>query len=623
MHGRLRARSGAVGARRRPGRLQRQAAGARHGRASSRSWKARSGASRRSPTPASAGSSTAPRRSRPTTSSSWASPRSRGFFVAAGFSAHGIAGAGGIGRQMASWIVDGRARARPLEDGHPAVRAGVPVAGVHARALDRELRDLLRHPLPERGAPGRPAVADVADVRDARRPRRRLRREVRLGAPELVRAERRRPGSATEALERLRPRGWAGQHWSPAIARRGARDAAGGGAVRRDVVRQARGRRAGRVSRSSSSVAGNDIDRPVGSIVYTQLLDRRGGIQADLTVTRLAAERFLLVTGHGVRQPRPRLAAVDAPAGRRIGDGPRRHVVAGLLRPVGAAGARHPGAASRRDDVSERRLPVPHRARDHRRLGAGAGAAGHLRRGARLGAVRPDRVRPRALDDALGRPVASTAWSPAGTGRSTRSGSRRAIASWSSDITPDETPFEAGPRVRGRARQGRRLHRARRARRRARPPARASGCAASCSTTRWPSASATSRSGSTARSSAGSPVGRLRLRGRAVDRLRLPAARPRRDRHARRGRGVRRVGRLRGRARAAVRPGQRRGSGHERARPPEFGSDWSAAPAARHRRRAARLARRRPGGLRRGRRHRPGALPARPRDRRPSPTARS
>ena len=31
----------------------------------------------------------------------------RGFWVAAGFSAHGIAGAGGIGRQMASWIVEG------------------------------------------------------------------------------------------------------------------------------------------------------------------------------------------------------------------------------------------------------------------------------------------------------------------------------------------------------------------------------------------------------------------------------------------------------------------------------------------------------------------------------------
>src|ERR1043166_6315367 len=31
-----------------------------------------------------------------------------GFFVAAGFSAHGIAGAGGIGRQGASGIVDGQ-----------------------------------------------------------------------------------------------------------------------------------------------------------------------------------------------------------------------------------------------------------------------------------------------------------------------------------------------------------------------------------------------------------------------------------------------------------------------------------------------------------------------------------
>ena len=36
---------------------------------------------------------------------------------------------------------------------------------------------------------------------------------------------------------------------------------------------------------------------------------------------------------------------------------------------------------------------------------------------------------------------------------------------WSSDITPDETPYEAGPRLRGRARQGAGVHRSRRARR--------------------------------------------------------------------------------------------------------------------------------------------------------------
>jgi 4-methylaminobutanoate oxidase (formaldehyde-forming) len=35
----------------------------------------------------------------------------------------------------------------------------------------------------------------------------------------------------------------------------------------------------------------------VGTIVYTQLLNARGGIEADLSVTRRAADRFLLVTG--------------------------------------------------------------------------------------------------------------------------------------------------------------------------------------------------------------------------------------------------------------------------------------------------------------------------------------
>jgi 4-methylaminobutanoate oxidase (formaldehyde-forming) len=46
-------------------------------------------------------------------------------------------------------------------------------------------------------------------------------------------------------------------------------------------------------------VAGNRIDRPVGSVVYTQLLDRRGGIAADVTITRLGPHRFRLVTGAG------------------------------------------------------------------------------------------------------------------------------------------------------------------------------------------------------------------------------------------------------------------------------------------------------------------------------------
>lgn len=45
------------------------------------------------------------------------------------------------------------------------------------------------------------------------------------------------------------------------------------------------------------SVAGNQIDVPVGSIVYTQLLNEQGGIEADVTVTRIGPDRFYLVTG--------------------------------------------------------------------------------------------------------------------------------------------------------------------------------------------------------------------------------------------------------------------------------------------------------------------------------------
>jgi 4-methylaminobutanoate oxidase (formaldehyde-forming) len=45
--------------------------------------------------------------------------------------------------------------------------------------------------------------------------------------------------------------------------------------------------------------AGNLIDKPVGSVVYTQLLEKSGGIAADVTVTRLADDRFRVVTGAG------------------------------------------------------------------------------------------------------------------------------------------------------------------------------------------------------------------------------------------------------------------------------------------------------------------------------------
>jgi glycine cleavage system T protein len=43
-------------------------------------------------------------------------------------------------------------------------------------------------------------------------------------------------------------------------------------------------------------VAANDMSGPVGKVVYTQWLNERGGIEADLTVTRIAEESFMVVT---------------------------------------------------------------------------------------------------------------------------------------------------------------------------------------------------------------------------------------------------------------------------------------------------------------------------------------
>jgi len=48
-------------------------------------------------------------------------------------------------------------------------------------------------------------------------------------------------------------------------------------------------------------VCANDVAVEPGRVVYTQWLNERGGIEADLTVTRLDAERYLVVTATGTQ----------------------------------------------------------------------------------------------------------------------------------------------------------------------------------------------------------------------------------------------------------------------------------------------------------------------------------
>ena len=48
-----------------------------------------------------------------------------------------------------------------------------------------------------------------------------------------------------------------------------------------------------------SWIAANDVAKPAGSLVYTQMLNKRGGIECDLTVTRLSEDCYYIVTGTG------------------------------------------------------------------------------------------------------------------------------------------------------------------------------------------------------------------------------------------------------------------------------------------------------------------------------------
>lgn len=48
--------------------------------------------------------------------------------------------------------------------------------------------------------------------------------------------------------------------------------------------------------RALQKIVASDLDRPAGSIIYSQMLNDRGGIESDLTFTRLAEDKFLMVT---------------------------------------------------------------------------------------------------------------------------------------------------------------------------------------------------------------------------------------------------------------------------------------------------------------------------------------
>ena len=365
----------------------------------------------------------------------------RGFFVAAGFCAHGIAGAGGIGRQVASWIVDGEPE---LDIWHMDIRR---FGGAHWRSREYTLARTtevystyydIHYPNEERQA-GRPLRVSPAyeRLRD-------------LGAvfgeksgwerPNWFEpnADDKRWGGRPE-LERRRPRGWAGEHWSPAIAAESL--------ATREAVAVFDETSFAKIEVSGPDavaflgrLCANEVDVPVGRVVYTSLLNRRGGIEADLTVTRVDADRFLLVTGTAFGQhdlgwlrkhlPESGVSLQDVTSARVCFGlwGPRARDVLGPLSTDDLSNEAFPFMTAR--PITVGRVPV------------------FALRVTYVGELGWELYAPAEFGSALW----DTLWE-AGRAHGLVAAGYRAIEAlrlekgyrvWSSDITPDENPFEAG-----------------------------------------------------------------------------------------------------------------------------------------------------------------------------------
>jgi 4-methylaminobutanoate oxidase (formaldehyde-forming) len=366
----------------------------------------------------------------------------RGFFVAAGFCAHGIAGAGGIGRQVASWIVDGEPE---LDLWHMDIRR---FGGAHWRSRDWTL---------DRTTEVYSTYYDIHypnEERQAGRPLRLSPTYSRLRALGAVFGEKsgwERPNwfepnadderwGGRAALEQRRPRGWAGQHWSPAIAAEALATREAVGLFDETSFAKIEVSGAGAVA-FLGRLCANDVDAPVGRVVYTSMLNSRGGIEADLTVTRIAEDRYLLVTGTAFGQHDLGWLRKHLPddGGVALTDVTSARVCFGLWGPR----ARDLLAPLTTDDVSDPAFPFM----TARSITVGRVPVLALRV-TYVGELGWELYAPTEFGPALW----DTLWD-AGRQHGMVAGGYRAIDAlrlekgyrvWSSDITPDENPFEAG-----------------------------------------------------------------------------------------------------------------------------------------------------------------------------------
>ncbi|MBI3429233.1 MAG: FAD-dependent oxidoreductase [Actinobacteria bacterium] len=215
-----------------------------------------------------------------------------GFYVAAGFCAHGIAGAGGIGKVVAEWIVAGE----PTMDlWHMDIRRFGDSYKSPKFTLERVTENYeeyydIHYPGEERKS-GRPAKKSSV-----------YEWHKEAGAVFGEKASWERVNFYTSNLnddslrDSLKPYGWAGKYWSSSVQveHLATRESAGlfdESSFAKILV----GGRDG--SEFLNYVSANDVVKVVGRTVYTQALNSRGGIESDYTVTRISEDEFMIVTG--------------------------------------------------------------------------------------------------------------------------------------------------------------------------------------------------------------------------------------------------------------------------------------------------------------------------------------
>ena len=214
-------------------------------------------------------------------------PELQGLYVAAGFNSIGIQSAGGAGKVLADWIVDGHP---PSDLWDVDIRRLAPFQRNKRYLRDRTIETLgLLYAMhwPFRQAESARGVRKSA-LHD---------RLAAAGAcfGEVCGFERANwfapPGTAA-AYEYSYGR----QNWfePSATEHRAVRERVGLFDQSSFAKFILKGRDAAAVL---GRICANDIDVPVGKVIYTQWLNERGGIEADLTVTREAEDAYLIVTG--------------------------------------------------------------------------------------------------------------------------------------------------------------------------------------------------------------------------------------------------------------------------------------------------------------------------------------